>query len=144
MRALFLDFDGVLHPLVSDTYSSDEPVVHAVLFGWLPRLASVLRDHPDVGIVVHSTWRRTHNLEELRELLGPLGSRVLGVAPEGARHASITAWLAQNPRITDYRILDDDCVEFPEPPPAELIRCHPGRGLTEDRVLLALKEWLGA
>lgn len=141
-RVLFIDFDGVLHPtLSSDPADADEPVVHTTLFGWLPMLVSALKTHQDVAVVVHSMWRNTHNVDELRELLGALGPRVVGVAPEGLRYASIEAWLAVNP-CHSHRILDDDPVEFPDPAPAELILCNPRTGVSAPDVIAALKRWL--
>ncbi|MBK9219707.1 MAG: hypothetical protein IPL70_15690 [Uliginosibacterium sp.] len=45
MRVIFLDFDGVLHPRISP----DKLFVH------VDRLSHVLKDHPDVKIVVSSS-----------------------------------------------------------------------------------------
>jgi hypothetical protein len=141
-RALFLDFDGVLHPTTIGMELESEQVIGTGLFGWLPPLASVLRPHPDVVVVVHSTWRYTHDVAELRELLGVLGRRVVGATPRGPRYESITWWLQQNPSFTSYRILDDDTAEFPDPLPAELVLCDPRRGVSSPEVLAALKDWL--
>jgi hypothetical protein len=140
---LFCDFDGVLHPTLARTEDgSIEPVVSTVLFGWLPALARVLRKHEDVALVIHSTWRYTHNVDELRALLGPLGSRVVGATPRGPRMDSILWWLQLSPEFSDYRILDDDLSEFPAPPPSELIVCSPSSGVSAPAVLEALRAWL--
>jgi hypothetical protein len=141
-RALFLDFDGVLSPLSVEGTADASEVVHTPLFGWLPVLAAALKPYPDVVIVVHSTWRYTHDLDELRELLGSLGARVGGATPLGPRYESILWWLHLNPSFTDYRILDDDAKEFPNPPPAELILCNPTTGVAGPRVLASLQTWL--
>ena len=140
-RILFLDFDGVLHPTLDDVDGEDQPIATS-LFGWLPLLASVLQPYPNVGVVVHSTWRYNHDLAELRELLGPLGERFLGATPLGPRYESILWWLHLNPAFTSHRILDDNAREFPNPPPAELIVCHPLRGVAEPAVLARLQQWL--
>lgn len=142
-RVLFLDFDGVLHPTSIGLGLDSNEVIRTGHFGWLPHLASVLRPHPDVVIVVHSTWRYNYDEDELRELLGAVGGRVVGATPRGPRYESITWWLQQNPSFASYRILDDEPVEFPDPLPAELVLCDPLRGVSSPEVLAALKDWLG-
>ena len=137
--ALFLDFDGVLHPTTDGTNA--EGVVRIVHFGWLPLLASVLERH-HVRIVVHSTWRYTYDIDELRALLSVLGPRVIGATPRGPRYESILSWLHLNPQFANYRMLDDDAREFPAPPPPDLILCNPAKGVSEPRVLAALSAWL--
>lgn len=142
-RALFVDFDGVLHPtLIEADIAADEIVVGTGLFGWLPALVSVLRPHADVAVVVHSTWRRTHDIDELRGVMGALGSRVVGMTPPGRRFDSIESWLRLNPQVSSYRILDDDPSEFPVPPPPELIVCDPRTGVAAPAVIAAIRRWL--
>ena len=143
VRALFLDFDGVLHPKTLEAdIEEDEIVVSTGLFGWLPALVGVLKTKPEVSVVVHSTWRYTHDVEELRLLLGALGSRVVGTTPRGPRYEAIEWWLHLNPLFGSYRILDDDPTEFPVPPPPELILCDPRTGVAAPAVLAALRTWL--
>ena len=90
-RALFLDFDGVLHPTTIEAdIEEDEIKVDTGLFGWLPALVSVLRPHPDVSVVVHSSWRYVHDIDELREMLGALGPRFVGATPRGPTESSTT------------------------------------------------------
>ena len=142
-RALFLDFDGVLHPTTIEAdIEADEIVVGTGLFGWLPALVSALRTQPDVSVVVHSTWRYTHDIDELRDVLGVLGSRVVGATPRGPRFESIQWWLHMNPQFGSYRMLDDDAREFPTPPPPELILCDPRTGVAAPAVLAAIRKWL--
>ena len=141
-RVLFLDFDGVLHPTMEDLDDGSDACIATPLFGWLPVLAAALHRYPDVGITVQSTWRYTHDDDELRELLGPLGVRFLGATPRGPRYESILWWLHLNPSFVSRRILDDNPREFPEPPPAELILCHPHYGVSDPVVLAQLAEWL--
>lgn len=142
-RALFIDIDGVLHPTTVEGSREADGIVHTPMFGWLPVLAGVLRSHPDVVLVVHSTWRFTHDVDELRGVLGALGSRVVGATPRGPRYESILEWLRLNTGFTDYRILDDDATEFPSPPPPELVLCDPSAGVSGPEVLEALRSWLG-
>lgn len=94
---LFLDFDGVLHPLFPRTDRSHEENQH---FEGCSRLANVLdRVAPRIKIVVSSTWRYKRSMEDLRALLGPLAGRVIGMTPilnrqeDGIRELEAQAWL---------------------------------------------------
>lgn len=138
MRVLFVDFDGVLHPLEQAEASR---LTH---FCWLPVLASALRLHVDVRIIVHSTWRYMYDDDELRMLLGPLGSRFVGATSRGPRFESIRGWLYANRACESYRVLDDDASEFPVPLPAELILCDCSSGVSAENVLSQLRSWLDA
>lgn len=135
MRVLFLDFDGVLHPATSIGPLSTH-------WCWLPVLAEILAPHDNVRIVVHSTWREDHNVDELRELLFGVGERVIGSTPEGGRLESIERWLEEHPDVTDYRILDDDESEFFYPLPEALILCDSVRGISGKRAQRKLLAWL--
>lgn len=133
--ALFLDFDGVLHPAVAE----GEKVRY---FEWATTLAEALRGQERLGLVVHSTWRYIYDPAELAQMLRPVGVPLLGVVPRGARYESILWWLHLNPSIQNYRIVDDAATEFPRPAPPELILSHPLRGVSDPAVLRALHDWL--
>lgn len=62
MKFLFLDFDGVLH----SNYDSD-----AALWTFLPRVESVLREFPEVSVIVSSSWGDSRSIEELRGFFSP-------------------------------------------------------------------------
>jgi hypothetical protein len=68
---IFLDFDGVMHPVnQTDLFCREE------------HLARVLRDFPDVEIVISSSWRETHTLKNmLTFFLTDLRSRIVGMTP---------------------------------------------------------------
>jgi hypothetical protein len=74
---LFLDFDGVLHP-----EGEDHVLNGGADFCFLPRLEALLREFPQVKIVISSSWR-----EQLlyKTLLKPFSSdiraRILGATP---------------------------------------------------------------
>ena len=123
MRVLFLGIDGCVYPAGP------------------PLLIEMLEPHPDVFIVVHSSWRETYPAAEIGDMLGALGQRYLGVTPPGPKWESITTWLSKN-TATSWRILDDTPREFPDPPPLELIVCHPLAGLSAPEVHGQLNEWL--
>ena len=146
MRVLFLEFDGVLHPL-SATYRflPRSPLRHEVLRLWLIRWAWVLDEllasHPEVGIVVHSNWRLFVPDEELQTVLGPLTQRFRGTTPRMPKWDSIVA-VAQSNELRDYRILDASPTAFPQEV-AELIICDAEAGLQDLRVQTKLASWLG-
>ena len=95
---LFLDFDGVLHRF-------GDRITDYCRF--LPRLEAVLRDYPDVKIVVSSDWRKHHTLEELHGFFfADIGKRVVGLTPvlqsemnpqgpTGIRRHEAMAWMQE-------------------------------------------------
>lgn len=110
MKTLFLDIDGVLHPLsagerVDPCALASDAIGNPALFFYAKLLADVLAPH-DVGIVVHSTWRLFTHEDDLRTMLGPLARYFAGTTPRATRYEGI-CWRVQQDKITDYRILDD-------------------------------------
>lgn len=141
-RVLFIDVDGVLHPArVPGSLRQTDAFMRVGTLGWLAGLAELLAPYPDVSVVVHSSWRLTYSLHELREMLMELGERHIDVTPPGARFPSILAWLQRHP-ATSYLILDDDADEFPRPAPAQLLLCSPTSGVTAPEVRAAIESWL--
>lgn len=149
MRALMLDFDGVLHPVSQIADQRDRvtqvDLHHLVdsrkLFRWLPLLVEAMEDHPDVDVVVHSGWRGVASNAQLREFLGPLAQRFIGVTSrEGARYDGIREFAARA-GIHEYVILDDASHEFPAGL-ANLIVTDPELGLTDGHSLEQLRGWL--
>lgn len=137
-KILFLDFDGVLHAVSGPAASMRE-------FVWLPILKEILfgQGHDQVRVVIHASYRRATPADFLRQRLGFDETQCLGVTnPRMDRWPSIQDWLQQNPWVESYRILDDQEMEFPSPPPPELILCDSRRGLTDLRVQDLLKEWI--
>lgn len=89
---LFLDIDGVLHP--------DPPQPDQRLRS-LPRLVEILRDHPQVEVVISSLWREHLSLDQLRDLFpADLRERIIDVTPIAER---IDGWL---PARREGEILD--------------------------------------
>jgi HAD domain in Swiss Army Knife RNA repair proteins len=144
-RVLFIDFDGVLHP--SPEHGSLGPsalYMQVGPLGWLPLLCGALREHGDVEVVVHSSWRDVFSVEELSEMLSDLGERRIAVAPPGARHSAIEAWLRAEGEGIEYLVLDDDASEFPHPAPSWLVICNPKSGISGEGILGRLQFWLKA
>jgi hypothetical protein len=160
MRILFLDFDGVLHPLGlkarTDRMVKGKPVATVIpvdFFCWVPLLEELLAPHPDVRLVVHSSWRDNHAEAALGAYLGPLKDRYLGATcPEVPKLESIHAWLQVNPHVRSYRILDDAVAEFVTPaadecetlPVPELIATEWDTGIQLPAVQAQLNAWLEA
>ncbi len=142
---LGLDFDGVMHPVNSTT----EPK-----FCRLPLLEAWLREHVRVDVLITSSWREHHPLDEMQSYFAPdLQERVLGATPlahrlfgkawsrsvgeqERARYerqAEIEAWLEQNDCKEPWLALDDDPGLF-EPQCQHLVLCDSCVGLTPERL----------
>lgn len=134
MRLLFVDFDGVLHP-------AHRPGVEVKLFCWVPALAKMLSGHPDVKIVVHSTWRYDHFDYELQALLGDLGDRFVGSAPRGPRGLAIQSVLQANKELRSYLVLDDEVADFVETGLSVLV-VDGSVGVSDPRAQLPLAAWL--
>jgi hypothetical protein len=104
---LFLDFDGVLHPLNADAFNPS----------CVEALNSILRV-VDCEIVISSTWRRYHSLSELNNFLLVAGVIQPAIAttphigdayPLISRHLEIDSWLRQFSKPSrKFVILDDD------------------------------------
>lgn len=108
---LFLDFDGVLHPEYED-----QAVPEDVAFCHLPRFEAVLRDFPQVEVVISSAWRHHRTLDQLRErFAADLRHRVVGLTPsiDGTssrqqRDMECLQWLSTHRTVdTSWIALDD-------------------------------------
>lgn len=78
---LFLDFDGVLHP--DKVYRERGKIVLKMdgfsLFEWPPLLEEILMPHPDLQIVLSTSWVRVLGFDEALAWLPPgLQQRVVG------------------------------------------------------------------
>lgn len=134
MRVIFLDFDGVLHPV-------DPELSGVERFCWLPVLTELLVTHEDVQLVVHSTWRYEYSDGELQALLGPVGPRFVGSAPRGPRELAIETVLQANKSIEHHLVLDDAAGEF-SGLRVNLLLTDSQLGLSEARVQMAISNWL--
>jgi len=108
---LFLDFDGVVHP---------ESCSSAQLFCGLPLIEEVLLRYPRVEIVISSSWREHHGLQELQGHFSPaLRDRVVGCTPiyrqdpcepaqRHVREIECTSWLRAHRPDAQWLALDDN------------------------------------
>jgi hypothetical protein len=146
---VFLDFDGVLHPasaleVFRRRLACDEAIQAGRLFRWTYVLSELLERDKDVGVVVHSAWRRLVRECELRRYLGPLGSRFLG-ATRGdlARWPSIQ-YTVEVMQLAAWLVLDDHVTEFPQPLPPEVVMCDAEEGVWSSSVRSRISRWLTA
>lgn len=108
---LFLDVDGVLHPVRTDYSFSSR------FFSHLPLLEELLREFRSVDIVISSDWRRAESVEQLqRYFSADIRHRIIGATPQmdpnvAVRHRrqlEIQAWLDGNGRSdAEWVALDD-------------------------------------
>ncbi|EOB7986418.1 HAD domain-containing protein [Pseudomonas aeruginosa] len=126
---LFLDFDGVLHPEYDGQATPAD-----VVFCHLPRFEAVMRDHPEVEIVISSTWREQFLLDDLRARFSPdIAARIIGATPvtpridgkymPARREGEILDWLRQSGRKHEpWLALDDAAWQFQQHR-ARLVAC---------------------
>ena len=103
---VFLDIDGVLRRI-----GSPLDVLDADCLG---HFEAVVRAHPQVQIVISSSWRLLYRLEDLRARFTPdIGARIIGHTPwlEDRRQASradeVLAYLADFDGMPPWVALDD-------------------------------------
>lgn len=121
MRVVFLDVDGVLN--ASRPVGKNQELIlrnwaHPHMVGHVNRIA---REGGAV-VVVSSTWRLGRELDALREDFRGVGltAEIAGATPsgpcgwhhgyrceDGHRGGEIARWLASNPGVESYVILDD-------------------------------------
>lgn len=136
MRVIFLDFDGVLHPVEAGSLGLE-------YFCWLPVLYELLAKHADVRVVVHSTWRYEYSDEQLQTLLGPVGTKFVGSTPRGPRELAIETVLQANKSIRHHLVLDDAREEF-SGTRVNLVLTDSQLGLSDKRAQKAIAKWLSA
>ena len=127
---LFLDFDGVLHPAGCHTPRH---------FCELPRFEAVMREYPDVRIVISSAWQREFPLPALRALFSSdVAARIIGrtltADPRGdakTRHQQIWFYLGRaGATRARWIALDDAETQFPRHCP-QLVLCDPACGFDQ-------------
>ncbi len=132
---LFLDFDGVLHPL------SPQGMPRAP-FSRLPLLEDVLREFRSVRVVLTTAWRHSLTLDQLREVFSKdIAPRIVDATPAVSRSATlyeeVRSFLDNDASLgEDWVVLCADNDGFP-PDSNHLIRTEPTVGLTrQDQALL--------
>jgi len=147
MTLLSIDIDGVLHArdahfAVGDTKTASmEGLRAAGLFQHCRALADLLATLHEVELVMHSSWRLAHGIQELREFLGPAGRYLKAVTPpELEREASVLEFMRRRRlRAADVVLLDDQPALFSELR-GRVIVCDPVSGLSSPGVLAAVRD----
>lgn len=108
---LFLDVDGVLHPVGVDYSFSSR------FFSHLPLLEELLREFRSVDVVISSDWRLAEGIEQLQRYFSvDIQHRIIGATPQidpsvgvsNRRQLEIQAWLDGNGRSdAEWVALDD-------------------------------------
>jgi transcriptional regulator with XRE-family HTH domain len=140
--ALMLDLDGVVHAAGDSRMNDNGQLVGERMFRWWSQLEQVLNEHPDLQVVVHSSWRKFWpRMELLRPLLPQgLADRVVGVTDPDIldRQESIERWVEDHPGVGAVVILDDDPSAFDVDHP-DLVVCQPDTGLSDPAVVEKLR-----
>ena len=126
---LFLDFDGVTHPMMTKAFNPEN----------MKFLESIVNEHPEIRIVISSSWREEFSLNEIKEMLGAtVGSRVIGITPviydsdiQAIRYREVIEYL----KITDNEdtkwIAIDDTPMLYKGADASVIYTDPNYGFTK-------------
>ena len=128
-KIIFLDFDGVLHPDGIGKFSQ------------LPLFERYLSEMPEAEVVVSSTWREDHTLDQLRGFFSSSHqNRISGVTPSlgdgydlGGRQKEIQAYLTsagQSDENCKWVALDDIPMFF-EDTCKNLVLTDSSKGFTE-------------
>lgn len=149
---LFLDFDGVLHPdAVYLTKRGIELRAEGELFMWSSLLSDALANHPDIQIVLSTSWARQIGYGHARKALPPaLRSRVIGATWHSAmgrgwpnripwdvqtRYNQIATYLNRLPYPVPWSAIDDDDEGWPDDQRKHLILTDSMQGLSKPGVL---------
>jgi len=108
---------------------------------WLNILAELLVGHPDVGILVHASWRETYTADDVRDMLHPLESHFVGIASAGPRAQAIQQWLVAHPGVPLLAV-DNEASEFGGAQGYSFIACDPQLGLSSESVQRSMRGWL--
>ena len=147
-KYLFLDFDGVLHPdrYALTNYDPNRVFRSNEIFNQAPILAGLITEFP-CQIIISSSWRFTHSLDEMKEKLPKaIAKNVVGVTGDAyigpyPRYNEIQEYLiSRNKSLYAWRALDDSKLEFPRGC-TDLILCDPNTGIATKQIQ-ELKKWL--
>jgi HAD domain in Swiss Army Knife RNA repair proteins len=138
IKILFLDFDGVLHPLNSNREN---------LFCNVHYLEKSL-EVASCKIVITSNWRLTHSVDTMRELLPKkigeliIGATDIAAAADHQRFVEIQSYLHTHidSSPVDWRAIDDTPHDFPSEC-ENLIYCDPYSGMS-CREQILITQWL--
>lgn len=115
MTIIFLDFDGVLHPVGTPVRGPGVFARKGLFEGTLRTLGL-----ESIEIVISSTWRLAIPLQKLKKLFSPdVAARIIGKTADAEepedypRYDEIRAWLESNGARKNWIAIDDDPERFP-------------------------------
>lgn len=157
MTILFLDFDGVLHPPeVHNTSDGPELLTHGKLFMHVRHLEDTLGYHPEVKIVLSTSWVSRMGYEAtLSYMPVKLRARVVGTTWRETQQVGTYSFDSQDRmtrfqqiwsyvyshQIKNWLALDDlhsNTEQWPSEHKNHLILCNGKTGLGDAEVLAAL------
>jgi hypothetical protein len=155
---LLLDFDGVLH---HENVRWDqtrglylEAPERYSLFQHAALLEEVLAPHPEVAIVLSTSWVRMYGISETaKRLPQALRDRVVGATFSPEIHQDAFAAMPRGLQVLsdvqrrqprDWLAVDDDVIGWPEAHLHRLVQSDPYEGISSPTVLEELKKKLAA
>jgi hypothetical protein len=155
-KILYLDYDGVLHD--DEVYFHRKRGIYIktpgrVLFEWMPILEEILAAHPEVKIVLSTSWVRFRSFDFAKgKLSGVLRERVIGATyhkrfmrkewfvtlPRGEQIAQDV--LRRGPKA--WFAIDDDFHQWPDWCWDNLIRTYGSVGISDPEVQFAIRTML--
>ncbi len=154
MRILFLDFDGVLHP---DQVSNDRRLGVILrcdghnLFEHSELLVTMLRPHPEVKIVLSTSWVKVLGFNQAKDRLPrELQERIVGATYSESmaeyfsglsRYEQIIDHVVEN-GLTDWIAVDDDGTGWPEDQSHRLVMTDEWIGIGDSAAQEKLREWM--
>ena len=152
-KICYLDYDGVLHDenvLVHPKHGIYMGSSDCSLFQWSPILEKLLEPHPDVKIVLSTSWVRVRSFAYAREQLSPsLQQRVIGATyhhrlmagsdfSEISRGVQIEADVFRRTPQSWFAI-DDDDGGWPERCRDKLVRTDGSLGISDPQIQSAIR-----
>lgn len=133
--AIFLDFDGVFHPLMGSTKH----------FCDLKNFETVMKEYSqilDIDFIISSSWKNRYSIEEIKSFFSKeIAEKIIGFTVEkttgdGSRYASAQEFM-KNSNYDYWLALDDDHYAWNRV--ENLVWCHDE---VKDREVAILKERL--
>lgn len=155
MATVFLDFDGVLHPDAVYHYRGRGIVLESdghALFEHAPTLAELLDPHPEVRIILSTSWVSMLDFKRAKSHLPKeLQGRVKGSTFHSSmdmtwwnslsRFEQIENYVARH-RLRAWIAIDDDDEGWPADARSRLVHCDRHGGIGDTAAQERLKNWL--
>jgi len=155
MICCYLDFDGVLHD--ECVYSSRAAGIFIAtpgrtLFEWMPILEELLAPHPDVKIVLSTSWVHVKGFNfAKRKLSLSLRARVVGTTYDRSLSSIDFVRVPRGRQVLNdverrkpesWFAIDDDDYRWPQEYRDRLVRTSGDTGLNDPEVQAAIREIL--